>query len=271
MAAMRSVANFSVNLGLFGFPVKVYKANNDPKEGVAFRQMHGACNHPINKVNRCHTCNVDVAYADLVKGVEVEGGNFVTFTEAEIKALKPEGNGAISIDGYLAEDDLDPAYLDGTVYLLSPDRGKNGKGDCASFVTWRDALVGRWAIGKAVLYGRERVVAIRATDRLLALHLLRTQDEIRDVADVPGYAAVPETSTEAHRALMTQLIDAQRIAIDDVVLESDAYADAVKALIASRVAGVAAPDVADAVVPSAGTDSLLQMLQASLAAAKPAA
>lgn len=266
--AMRSVANFQVNLGLFGFPVKVYKANNDPKEGVSFRQLHGACAHPINLVKRCGTCDVDVPHNELVKGIEVEGGSFLTFTDEEIKALKPEAAGAISIDGYVPDGEIDAAYLDGTVYLLAPDRGKNGKGDCASFVTWRDALAGRWAIAKVVMYGREHVVAIRATDRLLALHFLRTHDEIRAVADVPGYGTVPESSTPEHKALMGQLIAAKRIHLDDVVLESDAYADAVKALIASKTDGTPVPVTSETPVATGTTDSLLTMLKASLAASK---
>src|SRR6185436_2742011 len=87
MAGMRSVLALDINLGLFGFPVKVYKATNDPTEGVSFRQTHAACGTPIFQVKRCPKCEVDVPYADLGKGYELAPGNYLAFTEAEIKAL----------------------------------------------------------------------------------------------------------------------------------------------------------------------------------------
>lgn len=264
MAGMRSLQNLDINLGLFGFPVKVYKAINDPAEGVSFRQVHGACGTPINLVKRCATCEVDVPQADLVKGYEATPGNFLTFTEDEIKALRPERLGVVQVDGYVGEDAVGDSYYDGSVYYLSP-----GGKDHTTFVTFRDALGDRMAVGKVVMYGRERVVVIRSTGKLLAMHFLRNHADIRNIVDVPQYAAVPEQANAQHLGLMTQLMDAQRVNFDDVVLESDSYADAVRALIQSRVDGTPAPTQA-AVAPSAGTVDLMAMLQASLAATKAA-
>jgi DNA end-binding protein Ku len=263
--AMRSVANLTIQLGLFGFPIKVYKATNDPSEGTGFRQVHAACSHPINQVKRCAHCEVDVPWGDLAKGVEVAPGEFITISDDDLKALKPEGDGTVKIDGYLAAGELDDAYLDGTVYFLSPT-GPGKKIDTDTFTTFRDALNGRWAIGKVVMYGRERVVAIRALDRLLAMHFIRTHAEVRTVADVPGYANVPETAKAEYLALMAQVMDRSPIVIDDVVLESDAYADAVRALVAARVAGSPVAQAAAAAAPAAtGGVDLMAMLRASLA------
>lgn len=263
--AMRSILNLNISLGMFGFPVKVYKAVNDPAEGISFRQVHAACGTPINQVKRCSCCNVDVTQAELVKGYEQPGGPMLIFQEDEIKALKPEAMGTVKVDGYLAADEIDPCYQDGPIYYLSPDRGTNKKGDCDTFTTWRDALAGRWAIGKVVMYGREHVVAIRSVDRLLAMHFIRTHSEIRNVFDVPAYDTVPETSKSEYAELMGQLIRKSTIAFDDVVLESDAYTDSVKALIESRKAGQPAPAQSEFKPASTGGD-LLAMLKASLAA-----
>jgi DNA end-binding protein Ku len=264
MASMRSLQNLDINLGLFGFPVKVYKAINDPAEGVSFRQVHGACGTPINLVKRCQTCAADVQQAELVKGYEVAPGNFLTFTEDELKALRPDRLGVVQVDGYVGEDAVGDSYYDGSVYYLSP-----GGKDSTTFVTFRDALADRMAVGKVVMYGRERVVVIRSTGKLLAMHFLRNHADIRTISDVPQYAAVPEQANAQHLALMAQLMDAKRVSFDDVVLESDSYAEAVKALIQSRVDGAPAP-VPAAVVPQAATVDLMAMLNASLAAAKAA-
>jgi DNA end-binding protein Ku len=247
---------------MFGFSVKVYKATNDAAEGVSFRQLHSACGHSINQVKRCNHCATDVQMVDLVKGYEVSPNNFLTFSDDEIKALRPERLGVVKVDGYMADDEIQDGYFDGTVYFLAPD----GK-DHTTFVTFRQALGERWAVGKVVMYGRERVVAIRPVDRLLAMHFIRTHSELRSAADVPGFDKVPETANDEYAALMAQVMDAKTIRFDEVVLESDSYADAVRALIESRKAGLPAPAQPEAAPLGKATD-LMAMLKASLAAAQ---
>lgn len=264
MAGMRSVLTLDINLGLFGFPVKVYKAINDPSEGVAFRQIHGACKTPINQVKRCQTCNVDVPYGDLMKGYEIAPGNFLAFTEAEIKALRPENAGVLKVDGYMAADEVDATYHTGSVYYLAP-----GGKDHTTFATFREALGERYAVGKAVLYGREHVVVIRAVERVLSMHLVRAHGEIRNVEDVPSYDKIPGAAKAEHVALMDQLMGASVLRLDDVAFDSDSYADAVKALIAARTAGAPDPTPADA-APVPQANDLMAMLQKSLAAKKAA-
>ena len=265
MAGMRSVLSLDINLGLFGFPVKVYKGTNDPNDGVQFRQIHAACGTPINQVKRCATCDVDVPYADLGKGYELAPGNILAFTEAEIKALKPEKSGVLKIDGYMDADEIDAAYQNGVSYFLSP-----GGKDHATFATFRDALGDKWAVGKVVLYGREQVVAIRAVERVLGMHVIRAHSELRNPADVPSYDKIPAASKPEHVALMAQLMGATTIRLDDVAFDSDSYADAVKALVAARAAGQPNPTQPDA-EPIPQANDLMAMLKASLAAKQPAA
>lgn len=264
MATMRALQNLNISLGMFGFPVKVYKGTDDPTDGIGFRQIHAACKTPINQVKRCVTCNVDVPTSELLKGYETNGA-MLAFTDEEVKALKPEAAGTIKIDGYLSPEAVDPCYQGGYVYYLAPDRGDKQKADADTFATWRDALKGRWAVGKVVMYGREHVVAIRAVDRMLAMHFLRTHAEIRSLADVPGYNNIPETSKPEYAELMAQLVDAKAIRFDDVAIEQDSYVTAVKALIQSRVDGTAAPTPAAAGPATSGSD-LMAMLKASVAA-----
>jgi DNA end-binding protein Ku len=262
MAGMRSVLNLDISLGLFGFPVKVYKATNDPNEGVQFRQLHGECKTPINLVKRCKTCNVDVAQDELLKGYELAPGNFLAFTEAEIKALKPEKAGMLKVDGYLTADEIDPAYHNGSVYFLAP-----GGKDPTTFTTFRDALGDRWAVGKVVLYGREQVVAIRAVEHVLSMHVVRAHNEIRSPLDVPSYDKIPGSSKADHVQLMEQLMNQSALRLDDVAFDSDSYADAVKALIEARKAGQPNPSPTET-APVTQASDLVAMLKASLAAAK---
>ena len=259
MAGMRSILTVDISLGLFGFPTSVYKGSNDPTGGIEFKSLHGECGTPINQIKRCAKCEKEVHQADLVKGFP-HNGSFLQFTDAEVKALKPTAAGVCKISGYLAADEIDPCYIDGSVYFLKP----GGKDD-TTFTTWRDALNGRWGVGSLVMYGREHVVAIRKLDRVLAMHTVRTHAEIRNVADVPGYDKITEQATAEHLDMMDQLMSVNTIAFDDVVLESDSYVDAVKAMIAARAAGNPLPENAPVAAPAGGMN-IMAAMRASIAA-----
>ena len=258
MASMRSVMSLDVNLGLFGFPVKVYKATDGGSDGVSFRLLHAKCGTPINMPKLCRCCNVELSTADMVKGFEVAPGEFVRVTQDELDALKPERAGVLKIAGYVEADSLDAAYANGAVWFLSP-----GGKDAAAFVTWRDALGKRAALGTVVMYGKEHVVAIQRRGKALILRQIRTEAEVRDVADVPGYEGIPAVASTEHLRLMEQVMDAAEIGFHDVKLAGDAYAEAVRALIASKQTGEPMAQVEEKPV---ATGDLMAALKASLAA-----
>ncbi len=258
MAGMRSLQTLDISLGLFGFSTKVYKSIDDPADAVSFKQLHSTCREPITQVKRCNKCNVDVPYGDILKGYPTGPNTYLAFTEAEVKAIKPAAEGVIKIDGYVGADDIDTAFLSGVMYYLAPNDKM-----ATTFATFRDALNGRWALGKVVMYGREYVAAIRAVERILAMHFLRSTAEIRNPANVPAYDKIPEFATDEHIELMSQLIDNSLVNISDVMLESDTYADAVRSLVKARMDGM--PDPMPAAAPSLpNTPDLMKMLKASL-------
>lgn len=264
MATMRALQSLDINLGLFGFSVKIYKAIEDPSEAISFRQLHRACNSPINAPKVCHKCGdgthpAIVPMSDIVKGFEYQPNQFVLVADDEIKALRPVRDAQVKINGYVDANEIDAAYLEGTVYYLAP-----GGKDSTTFVTWRDALGNKCAMGTVVMYGRERVVAIKAHDRMLALYFVRTKAEVRSTEDVPGYNAIPVVSQQAHRDLMAQVIDTQMVSFDDVTVESDRYVNAVRSLIDSKISGQPLVETeAPAAIPSAM--DLIAAMKATLA------
>lgn len=262
MAGMRSVLNLNVDLGMFGFGVKLYKAMDDAGSGIGFRQVHASCGTPIHQVKRCAKCECDATTDQLLKGYEFQPGKFVTFTDDEVKSVKPENDGVLKVLGYLSTDAIDPAFFDGGVWFLAP-----ADKDMTTFATFRDALNGRWAVGRVVMYGREHVVAVRATDRVLSLHYIRTHAEFRSVENIPSVGKIPETAAPEYIAMMSQLMDAKRVDFDEVVLEHNAADVALQKMVDARVAGEALPIATVAEPPKTSAVDLMAMLKASLAAA----
>ena len=58
----------------------------------------------------------------MVKGYEYAKGQYVLFTEEELKALNPEPTNAIEIPEFVPLDQVDPVYYEKSFYL-GPDKG----------------------------------------------------------------------------------------------------------------------------------------------------
>ena len=264
--AARAVAKVSVSLGLFGFPVSIYKATDEPTSSVSFKILHEGCNKPINRKDSCSGCGATVTKTNSVKGFAEPDGSFLVFTEDEIKAMRPKNDGSLAITGYLPQVEMDPSYLSGDVYYLAPQ----DKSDPVTFATFRDALGPRFAIGSVVMYGREHIVAIRAFQSVLAMHFVRNHAEVRDIADLPGLAGIPNAAPAEYVSMMEQFMSATSMSFPEVALESDGYADAVMAAVEARRGGKPAPEAAP-VAQQLAVNDLKAALMASLAAAGKAA
>jgi len=261
--AMRSVAKVDVSLGLFSFPVGVYKSTDDATTGIGFRQVHSVCGKPIAQKRTCAHCdNHDVSFADIRKGFEVGPDQFITIADEELKALRPEKDGVLEVLGFMEPDGLgDTRYVE-TSYFLMP-----GGKDATTFATFRESLGGRYAVGRVVLYGRDHIVAIEAFYAGLMMHVLRSKAELRDITEAPSYGKIPTTAREDHCTLMRQFMDMKQVRLADVAIAKDRYVTAVEQLIEAKRAGTELP-APTAIEPSAGpTVDLMAALRASLEAA----
>src|SRR5439155_949427 len=63
-----------------------------------------------------------VERSDMIKGYEFQKGQYVTFTQEELKALEERGTGAVEIREFLPAEQVDRIYLDRT-YFLGADKG----------------------------------------------------------------------------------------------------------------------------------------------------
>ena len=57
---------------------------------VAFHEVHEKCNSRIKQQLYCPTCERTVMRDELVKGYEIQKGEFVTVTDDELKKIAPE-------------------------------------------------------------------------------------------------------------------------------------------------------------------------------------
>jgi DNA end-binding protein Ku len=118
-----------------------------------------------------------VERADLVKGYEFQKDRYVTLTNEELDDLKIESSSVMTIEQCVEDGDIDPRYFERAYYLI-PD-GDAGE---EAFAVIRDALQksGLYAITRAVIARKERVIALKPCQKGLMGWALREAEDIRD-------------------------------------------------------------------------------------------
>src|SRR4051794_9955983 len=117
--AARPLWKGSLKLSLITVGVRVYNATTSSGD-VSFRQVHKKCGTPIQLKRWCPKEDVEVPASELVKGYEVERGEFVLLDPEDIKAVRPPATYMVEISRVIDQSELDPVYID-RPYYMTPD------------------------------------------------------------------------------------------------------------------------------------------------------
>jgi DNA end-binding protein Ku len=258
----RPFASGTVSFGLVNVPVKLY-STGESAAGIQLNMLHSKCGSRLRQQYICPTDNAVVGRDEMVKGYEYAKGQYVLFTEEELKALTPEASNAIEITEFVPLEEVDPIYFEKSFYL-GPDKG----GDRPyRLLAEAMKLTGRAALARYAARGKDQLVLLRPFEGGLIMQQLRYSDELRPFSEVP---LAPAEVKEQELKLAMQLID--QIASDEFKPED--YEDTVRkrtrGLIEQKIQGqeiTAAPPEA----PKAQIIDLMEALKASLSAAQPQA
>jgi DNA end-binding protein Ku len=252
----RATASGTISFGLVSIPVKLFTAA--VSEQVGFNMIHKTCGGRIKMQFFCPTDEVVVERGDTLKGFEYSRGQYVTFTEEEVKALEAERSNAIEIVEFVPLSGVDFVQVEKS-YYLGPDKG----GDKAyhllaeAMTHQRQVAVGRWSTR-----GKEQLVLIRPYGKDgLILHQLYYASEVRAFEEVDTGATFK--FSEKERELAEKLIE--QLSTEQFAPEkySDSYRERVKAAVEQKIEGkeiTIAPEV-----PKAQVIDLFDALKKSLA------
>ena len=195
----RPIATANVSFGLVSIPVKIY-SSGESSTGVHFNMLHKKCGTRLKQQYVCPADNEIVPRTEVSKGYEFGKGQYVLFTDEELKALQERATHAIDITEFLPTAKVDPVYYE-KCYYLGPDKG----GDRAyKLLSQALAKSGRSAVAKYAARGKQYLVLLRPVDNALVMQQLRYPDEIRPIAEVPlGDATVKA----AELALALQIVE----------------------------------------------------------------
>ncbi len=225
--AARAYWSGQIRLALVSIPVEIFAAT---KAGAAirFNQIHKPSGKRIayeKVVPGVGPVNRD----DIIKGYEVEKGEYVLLEEREIEAVKIESKRTLELVQFVDSDEIDPLYFEKPYYVAPKD-------DLAeeAFVVLREALrrARKVALGQLSVRGTEKLVAIKPCGKGLLLETLRYADEVRTGRSF--FADIDDAKPDAELLdLATALIDKRTAPFDAGEFENR-YVEALKALIAKK-------------------------------------
>ena len=254
--AVRPYWSGTVRVSLVSLSVDMFTAI-DAKGKIAFHQIYKPTGERVRQ--KLVAGDIEVDRADIVKGYEVDKGEYILFEPDEIKDLKIPSSKAMELVRFVPYDAVDAVYFD-TPYYLAP----SGKGDLATFSVIRDAMrdMKLMGLGQIVISGSERLCAVKPCGPGLLLETLHYADEIKKSGYVFG--DIKDTKLDDdEKDLAKELIKRKTGAFEPEVFH-DRYTDALKELVEARVEN-RAPVIPEE-RPAARVVNLMDALRASLKA-----
>src|SRR5437762_8905918 len=152
----RAIATAQIAFGLVSIPVKLFSAA-ESSERISFNMIHKECGNRIQQQLFCPKDERTIDRTEVMKGYEFSRGQYVLFTEDELKAMEEKATQTIEISEFIPREAIDPIYFQKANYM-APDKG----GDRA-YALLAKALIEteRWALAKYAARGKQHLVVLR--------------------------------------------------------------------------------------------------------------
>ena len=229
-----------IKLSLVSVPVKAFTAH-DSNEQIRLNQLHKDCNGRVRYRKVCVE-HGELSSDEIVSGYEYAKDQYVVIDPDELSKLRPASEKAVSIQGFIAPEDVDPIYLAGRTYYLLPDGVAGNKPYALLHRGMIDKKV--FALAQVVMSGREQLVMLRPVENMIAMSVVHYAKKVKPIDTFTGELE-DEKLTKEELKLTETLIDASRIEDFDLENYGDAYIEKLKELIQLKVDGeeiVQAPD-----------------------------
>lgn len=256
--AARAIASGTISFGLVSIPVKLFTATSS--EQVRFNMLHAETKGRVKQQYVLASTGEVVDRKSMAKGYEYARGQYVVFTEEELKKLEAERSSSIDIVEFVPLGTVDLIHVEKTYYLGADKGGDKAYKLLSTAMLQTDKVaVGRWAAR-----GKEQLVIIRPYHDGLLLHQMFYANEVRSFEEVDTTANVQFKDIE--RELAIKLINELSVDTFDPSKYHDEYAERVKAAVDQKIAGQEVAIVGE--VPRAEIIDLFEALKQSLAEAR---
>jgi DNA end-binding protein Ku len=128
----RAIWSGVLSFGLVTIPVELYSATEPHRP--AFHQFEEGTADRIRYERVNERTGEEVGYADIVKGADIGGGNYVMLDQDEPDSVAPGRSRSLDIHSFVGLDEIDAIYFDKTYFL-----GPGGEEAAKPYALLRDA------------------------------------------------------------------------------------------------------------------------------------
>lgn len=222
--AARAYWQGQIRLALVSIPVEIYSATKSGA-AISFRQIHEPTGKPI-AYEKVVAGVGPVDADDIMKGYQIDKGEYVLLDQDEIDAVKLESKKTLELTQFVDAADIDVLYYEKPYFVVPAD-------DLAeeAFIVLREALrrTKKVGLGQLAMRGREYVVSLKPCGRGMVLETLRYADEVNKAQ---GYFRdIPDDKPDAELLDLAEALIAKKTAPFDPAEFHDRYVDALKDLV----------------------------------------
>jgi DNA end-binding protein Ku len=228
---MRSIWRGTISFGLVSVPVRMFSATESKELRFHFLDKKDLQPIGYDKVRRDTGEHVDSE--DVVRGFEVEKGQYVPLEDEDLDRLDVELTRSIDICDFVDLEEIDPIYFRKAYYLL-PDEGAE-----KPYALLVRALeeTGKVGIAKVVIRNKQHLAAIRPWNGVLVLETMYYADEVRKPEQVETNGDLRKAEVEMAKSLVENLTESF-----DPAKYDDTYRKELLELLRAKAAGRPLPE-----------------------------
>jgi DNA end-binding protein Ku len=227
--AARAIASGTISFGLVSIPVKLFTAT--AAQQAHFNMLHEGTKGRVKQQYILPSTGEVVDRKQLVKGYEYSRGQFVVFSEDELKAVESKRSSTFDIVEFVPLDTVDLLQVEKS-YYMGPDKG----GDKAyKLLAESMRASGKVAVGRWAARGKDQLVLIRPYKDGLLLHQMFYANEVRAFEDVETGATFE--FSELERELARKLIAELSVERFSPEKYRDEYTERLQAAVDKKVSG----------------------------------
>ena len=254
---MRPIWKGAITFGLVTIPVGLYTArdNKRPK----FKQLRASDHSAIKYKRVAEKDGEEVVWEQIVKGYEIEKGQYVVFTDSELEAVGKAVSGSVDVVQFVQAAEIDPLYFRASYYLAPEKTGLKAYRILLNALREKD-MVG---VAKVAIREREYLATVRAEEDVIVMETLYWPDEIRE----PAFELLEEeVEIREEEVRMAEMIIDNLTSTFDPSAWTDESREAIQAIAQQKVDGkeIVSPETPQ----PTGVVDLMEALKASVEATK---
>jgi len=179
-----SVWKGSIVLSFVSIPVKLFAAARS--ERTYLHQLHTVCHTRLRQPLFCPTCERSVKRDEVIKGYEVDEGQYILVEGEEIKKLAAKSSRMLEVLAFTKLSQIDPIFFDASYFCVPDETGKKPYQLLVKALEDTQSI----GLGRLTMHQRDYTVFLRAYQHGLLLHTMYFANEIRRVPEFGALEAV---------------------------------------------------------------------------------